>query len=188
MNKSRTPISEIVARIEPADELERVVVADVLEWIESGAELFRRMKPDVPDKHLVSYFVLVDRSRRSILLMEHRGAGLWLPTGGHVEPDEDPHAAVLRELEEELGRQAAVAVTVAMLPLLVTAAQTRGSGRHTDVSLWYVVWADEMIAMDPDPHEFTGHRWMTFETILTTPIAEFDPAMHRFVRKLEARL
>ncbi len=29
--------------------------------------------------------------------------GRWLPPGGHVEPDEDPLQAVLREVQEELG-------------------------------------------------------------------------------------
>jgi 8-oxo-dGTP pyrophosphatase MutT (NUDIX family) len=29
--------------------------------------------------------------------------GRWLPPGGHIEPDEDPLQAVLREVREELG-------------------------------------------------------------------------------------
>ena len=29
--------------------------------------------------------------------------GRWLPPGGHIEPDEDPHQAVLREVREEIG-------------------------------------------------------------------------------------
>ncbi|MSQ36593.1 MAG: NUDIX domain-containing protein [Dehalococcoidia bacterium] len=29
--------------------------------------------------------------------------GLWLPAGGHIEPDEDPIEAVLREVREETG-------------------------------------------------------------------------------------
>lgn len=120
MNKMRTVIRDIVARVDPLDTRERVDVADVLGWIASGAELFRRAKPDVPDKHLVSYFVVVDRARRSLLLVDHRKAGLWLPTGGHVEPDEDPRETVVRELAEELGSQAAAVASVAALPLFVT--------------------------------------------------------------------
>ena len=44
------------------------------------------MKPDVPPKHLVSYFALVDERRGKLLLVDHKLAGLWLPSGGHVEP------------------------------------------------------------------------------------------------------
>jgi 8-oxo-dGTP pyrophosphatase MutT (NUDIX family) len=44
------------------------------------------------------------------LLHRHRKLSMWLPPGGHVEPDEDPVQAVLREIEEETG------LTVALLP------------------------------------------------------------------------
>ena len=36
-------------------------------------------KPDVPPKHLVSYFALVDDRRGKVLLVDHKLAGLWLP-------------------------------------------------------------------------------------------------------------
>jgi 8-oxo-dGTP pyrophosphatase MutT (NUDIX family) len=38
-----------------------------------------------------------------VLLVDHKNARLWLPTGGHVEEGEDPRATVVRELKEELG-------------------------------------------------------------------------------------
>ncbi|MFG2951581.1 NUDIX domain-containing protein [Streptomyces adustus] len=38
-----------------------------------------------------------------MLLVAHCKAGLWLPAGGHVEPGEDPWAAMVRECREELG-------------------------------------------------------------------------------------
>ena len=37
--------------------------------------------------------------------------GLWLPPGGHIEPDEDPITAVLREVREETGLVAEVVPT-----------------------------------------------------------------------------
>jgi 8-oxo-dGTP diphosphatase len=39
----------------------------------------------------------------SVLLIEHRKLGLWLCPGGHLEPDEDPAQAVVREVAEETG-------------------------------------------------------------------------------------
>jgi 8-oxo-dGTP pyrophosphatase MutT (NUDIX family) len=38
-----------------------------------------------------------------ILLVHHRGLDKWLPLGGHVELDEDPEQAALREAREESG-------------------------------------------------------------------------------------
>ena len=37
------------------------------------------------------------------LLHWHPKLGMWLPPGGHIEPNEDPVQAVLREVEEETG-------------------------------------------------------------------------------------
>lgn len=38
-----------------------------------------------------------------ILLVHHRKLGKWLPIGGHIELDEDPEQAALREGFEETG-------------------------------------------------------------------------------------
>jgi 8-oxo-dGTP pyrophosphatase MutT (NUDIX family) len=38
-----------------------------------------------------------------VLLIHHRKLDKWLPLGGHIELDEDPEAAALREAREESG-------------------------------------------------------------------------------------
>ena len=38
-----------------------------------------------------------------ILLIHHRNLNKWLPLGGHIELDEDPEQAALREAKEESG-------------------------------------------------------------------------------------
>ena len=38
-----------------------------------------------------------------ILLIHHRRLNRWLPLGGHIELDEDPEVAALREAKEESG-------------------------------------------------------------------------------------
>jgi 8-oxo-dGTP pyrophosphatase MutT (NUDIX family) len=48
----------------------------------------------------VAIFVVHDEK---ILLIHHRQLGKWLPLGGHVELDEDPEQAALREAMEESG-------------------------------------------------------------------------------------
>ena len=46
--------------------------------------------------------VFVVRAHR-VLLVHHRKLGQWLPVGGHIELDEDPETAALREAREESG-------------------------------------------------------------------------------------
>ena len=47
----------------------------------------------------------------SIALHWHQKVKAWLPPGGHIEPNEDPVQAVLREIEEETGLEAEVVST-----------------------------------------------------------------------------
>ncbi|MEE8442406.1 MAG: NUDIX domain-containing protein [Dehalococcoidia bacterium] len=46
------------------------------------------------------------------LLHWHQKNQMWLPPGGHIEPDEDPYQAVLREAEEETGLSVVIIQTV----------------------------------------------------------------------------
>ena len=180
-NPMRDKIFKIVAAIESLDDLEREHRDSTLEWIRSGAPIFRTKKPDVPPKHLVSYFAVVDEPRRKVLLVDHKLAGLWLPSGGHVEPDEDPRETVVREVAEELSLAADF---IHPGPLFITVTRTvGGDGGHTDVSLWYLLRGDSSRAIEFDRGEFHGVRWFGFEEI---PFERSDPHMRRFIAKVRA--
>jgi 8-oxo-dGTP pyrophosphatase MutT (NUDIX family) len=92
-----------VSALAPVDEVEADHRRDMLRWLESTDDVYRRVKPATPPRHLVSYVVPVDPTDGSVLLIDHINAGLWLPPGGHVEPDEHPAETASREAEEELG-------------------------------------------------------------------------------------
>ncbi|HKU14965.1 MAG TPA: NUDIX domain-containing protein [Steroidobacteraceae bacterium] len=173
----RSAIRSEVASIEPFDAIERAHRDDALAWIDSGVQLCRTQKPATPPKHLVSYFALVDRDY--LLLVDHKKAGVWLPSGGHVEPDEHPRATVVRELREELGIDLEAAPAG---PLMLTISDTVGiTSGHTDVSLWYVIDADRRRALEFDREEFYGVQWFPFSAALAMPS---DAHLGRFLRKL----
>ena len=78
----REEIRAEVESIDPLDNLEAKTKAEVLFWIDSGVELCRLEKPGTPDKHLVSYFTVIDGDY--LLLVDHINAQLWLPDGGSI--------------------------------------------------------------------------------------------------------
>jgi 8-oxo-dGTP diphosphatase len=173
----RAAIRRDVERIQPLDACERAAIADVLAWIDSGAELFRIAKPDTPPKHLIAYFAVVDHD--CLLLVDHINAELWLPPGGHVEPGEHPRDTVRREALEELGIAADFAQPD---PLFLTVTETVGkTAGHTDVSLWYVLKGDRTRTLAYDRSEFHGVRWFHRDDV---PLGRADPHMARFLKKL----
>ena len=173
-------IETLVQKIIPFDTLEQDHINETLLWIRSGASLYRIEKPDVPFKHLVSYFVVLDEKSKKVLLVDHKKSGLWLPPGGHVEFNESPKKTVKRECLEELGIKAEF---WSPMPLLLTSTMTVGStAGHVDVSLWYVVKGIFGQTFCFDQNEFQGIKWYAFHDI---PFEKSDPHMRRFIQKLE---
>ena len=176
-------IYNIVSAIMPFDKLEEQHIQDSLSWIQSGESIFRLKKPDIPNKHLVSYFILLDEAASKILLVDHKNAQLWLPTGGHVEENEDPKETVRRECFEELGINADFWFEV---PIFLTKAVTVGlTAGHTDVTLWYVLKTDVKQPFAFDMKEFNSIEWFSFDEI---PYEKSDPNMKRFMNKLQNML
>lgn len=49
-----TDLRQAIAAIDPLDDREQRDIDDILNWMASGAEIFRHQKPAIPPKHLVS--------------------------------------------------------------------------------------------------------------------------------------
>ncbi|MBI4138075.1 MAG: NUDIX domain-containing protein [Candidatus Wildermuthbacteria bacterium] len=53
---------------------------------------------------LIDFTVVAYIAREGrVLMVFHKKLEKWLPLGGHIEPDEDPDQALLREIKEESG-------------------------------------------------------------------------------------
>ncbi|MET9025746.1 NUDIX domain-containing protein [Nocardia sp. NPDC004168] len=185
MQPSTAAVAEIVRRIAPLDELERRHIDTTLAWLASTDDIFRRARPATPPRHLVCYVVLVDPAARAVLLGKHRLAGLWLPTGGHVDPGEHPLDTARREAAEEIGVEARFDV-IGPDPLFLTVTTTVGSASgHEDVSLWYVIRGDRADGHALDPREFDGERWWELDGFA---LHDTDPHFGRFRTKLDIAL
>jgi 8-oxo-dGTP diphosphatase len=118
-----------------------------------------------------------------IFNVDHKKARAWLPSGGHVDIDEDPKTTVERECLEELG---VCADFWASNPLFVTLTLIEGiTSRHTDVSLWYVLKGDSNKAYEFDKREFNDIRWFHLNDVFHE---KSDPHMGRFIQKLKGKL
>jgi len=108
---------------------------------------------------------------------------LWLPSGGHVEVDEDPKETVKREYQEDLSVKADFWQET---PLFLTSTLTVGlTAGHTDVSLWYILKGNSKSSYAFDKEEFNATKWFSLEEI---PFSQSDPHMERFIEKLKRLL
>ena len=176
-------IEDVISSIKPCDHTEKQDIRDALAWIKSGISIFRIQKPNIPNKHLASYFVLFDEQNHKILLVDHKKAGLWLPAGGHVEINEDPKETVRRECLEELGINADFYFPDPIfLTLNLISPQP---SEHIDVNLWYVLKGNSNILYEFDQTEFNTVDWFNLDSIV---YEKSEKNMKRFIDKLKKQL
>ncbi|HXG57400.1 MAG TPA: NUDIX domain-containing protein [Thermoanaerobaculia bacterium] len=99
MNR-RDELLEMLRGCAPADDREHAHRDAVERLLVSSADPFSRSQYD-PGHVTASCFVIDSAGR--LLLHHHRRLGRWLQMGGHLEADESPAGAALREAEEESG-------------------------------------------------------------------------------------
>lgn len=186
--EARRVVRDLAAGVVTFDDREAADQAWILDWVDSGAELFRLQKPVTPPEHLAVYAALLDEDDKSVLLVDHVKARLWLMPGGHVDPDEDPREAVVRELAEELKIGPSFHPQFGDAPFFLTVTQTVPPHPHTDVTFWMVFSLARDTPLVADPEEFSGVRWFRLDEPATWEGQGFDPQMHRFLAKLSSAL
>lgn len=96
---------------------------------------------------------------KSVLLILHKKLNMWLPVGGHIELDESPDEAIIREAKEETNLDITL-LSIPILPILgktITHLATpfyvnvHNVGNHNHVGFYYVSYAKE-------PHTLTINR------------------------------
>ncbi|EMF4672776.1 NUDIX domain-containing protein [Providencia stuartii] len=128
------------------------------------------------DKHFTAT-ALLRNQKGEFLLHKHRKLGCWLPPGGHLEDNEEPQDAVMREVREETGLDCRVIdcayptatkvtgcekVTALPMPLAILKEfiTDKEKGAHWHIDMVYLC---ELVSPDktPDP----AFCWVPFEEL-----------------------
>ncbi|OBU11242.1 NUDIX hydrolase [Morganella psychrotolerans] len=126
---------------------------------------------------------LISDNRGHFLLHLHPKLGIWLPPGGHIEENEEPQDAVLREIHEETGLDCRVIswdtqaqqhitplpeVDVLPLPMAILKEFIRdkktGEHRHIDMVYWCRPLRED-VAVHPEFHWLTPDEISTLDNV-----------------------
>ena len=129
------------------------------------------------ERHFTSTAYIVSGGRT--LLLWHTKLRMWLPPGGHCEPNEDPIQAAVREAREESGLDVLVIVPPDMPqvehPLLLPPPAVVGifdidiPGQPFHQHIDFVYYTRPLTPVDFDATIPTGpHRWLDTTTLETS--------------------
>ena len=119
-----------------------------------------------------------------VLLLLHRSKHLWLPPGGHVEPDEEPAAAAVREAWEETGLRVEITSAPAppgerrALPRPEAVLQVEVEPGHIHLDLVYFARPVPGASLELRPNEeaIALHWWSASDLRATPPAGLPAPA------------
>lgn len=117
---------------------------------------------------LVVAVALVDADRRVLIAQRPEGksmAGLWEFPGGKVEPGESPEAALIRELDEELGIQTQQAC---LAPV------SFASHSYENFHLLMPLYACRKWQGVPEPREHIALKWVRPQNLRDYPMPPAD--------------
>ena len=120
--------------------------------------------------------IVTSTTPRQVLLLHNRKHDLWMPPGGHVESNEHPLEAAIREVKEETGLDVAQYLPQATqidedrveLPLPMRIVQIRvnhGGKEHFHVDSLYRVELPEAVEVKHDENESSAIGWYTLSQL-----------------------
>ena len=126
------------------------------------------------DMLLVSAVALIDSDGRVLLAQRPEDkpmAGLWEFPGGKIEPDETPEAALIRELDEELGINTA---TACLAPLSFASHSYAATNKREAFHLLMLLYVCRRWQGRPQPVEGGALKWVWPQQLREYPMPEAD--------------
>lgn len=133
------------------------------------------------EKHFVATGFVLNKDRSKMLMVHHRKLDKWVAPGGHIEPDETPTEAALREVLEETGVEAEIVEcsNVKLTPEPEMEAQLEppfamlseyipqhgDTDAHIHLDFIFICEADDRKPISQQIKEVKDVRWMTWEEV-----------------------
>lgn len=130
------------------------------------------------EKHFCVSVYVINPANRNFLLMHHKKLGKWVQPGGHIELNEDPEEAAIRETLEETGIQIKLIGERIprnqdfIRPLAIQKNIIKPNHIHIDIVYMAVPTESDMITVNES--ESNGANWFSIDSIMQEDFETFE--------------
>ncbi len=127
--------------------------------------------------HFCATACVVDKETKKVLFIYHKKLNKWLLVGGHIEENEDPETAVIREVKEETNLD--ITLLGKRYPreedFIIPFALQRNivKENHIHMDIFYVALAKDSSKLKEKEDEILGSKWFSKEEILNSDFDTF---------------
>ncbi len=131
------------------------------------------------ERHFCVTNYVLDVKCGEFLLIKHKKLGKWLPPGGHLEVNETPEGAAIRETFEETGIRVKVigepypTANDLIVPFAIQLNEIKPGHEHMDF-IYASQASKEEARLVQNVEETDGIRWFTISEILAENFETFD--------------
>lgn len=146
----------------PADERERQMMTDAIDFIRSNPNCFER---SLLKGHVTGSAWIVNPERTHTLLIHHVKLNKWFQPGGHCDGDADVLGVAAKEANEETGLDV-TPVSREIFDIDVhTIPQQGGIPEHRHYDIRFLMEAKKAIEVLPNNHETICVRWIELDRV-----------------------
>lgn len=120
-------------------------------------------------QHFCATACIIDKKNKKILFIHHKKLNKWLFVGGHIEENEDPESAVIREVKEETNLD--ISLLGERYPrkedFIRPFAMQRNivKDNHIHIDIFYVAIAKDISKIKAKADEVLNYKWFSIEEI-----------------------
>lgn len=152
---------------EPFNEQEKRDKELILQWLQSGNEIFTRENKIA---HITVSAWIVNNKRDKVLMAYHNIYDSWAWLGGHADGNKNLKEVILKEVEEESGIKEVKFLSTDIFSieiLTVDGHEKRGEyvSSHLHLNFTFLLEADKKLSLKIKPDENSGVEWIKVEEI-----------------------
>lgn len=140
------------------------------------------------DRHFCVTVYIFDPEKKHTLLLHHKKLNKWIPPGGHLDANELPEEAALREVFEETGLRVELMAEKpsfegSMLRPEGVQLNPIVSGEHEHMDFVFQAIAPYQASLNLNENESLGLKWFSVEEIVLGTVDTF-PSIKYWLRRM----